>query len=1099
MEKKKTGISYVFQLAKDERKKLHLGMFLSVISATLSLVPYFVVYKILLMIFQKNILYTEILMWAGIGIISAVLQAILMSFAGILSHTAAFNTIHRIKLKVVNHISKFNLGFFQEHAPGEIKTLLFDDVDRVENFLAHSTLELAQAAVVPVIMFIFMLKLNWMMALVMLIPMILGLGIPMMLMKNYPDMSTELSEDIADLNASANEFIKAMPVIKMYHLTAEKFEQYRSSLNAYITCWKKMCMSSCYPLSITLVVLDSAILFTLPFGGYFFLRNSLSATSYLLFIMLTMCFFVSFLNMVTIFMQSMELGSGLDNIKKIMDMDELKDGTKIINKNECMKIDFKDVTFSYDDEETKNKALQHINLSLKPNTINAFVGPSGAGKTTAAQLIGRYWDVTSGAIKINDIPINELKIDNLMDITSFVFQDVFLLEDTLYENIRMGTDADENKIIEAAKAAQIHDFIMSLPNGYQTRIGDQGVKLSGGQQQRISIARAILKDSPIIIFDEATSYSDIENEYQIQLALQNLLKNKTIIMIAHRLHIFLMVIDSIGSIVLYLMLYFTVVNILQNTLTKTLIIEYTVICFISMIARILIYRHAYYLSFSRGAELCGDMRLDLANHYRSLSLGHFQKNSSGYLLSTLTKDLSSFELILTHTLPSVIKTAVTAILILLGTFFIDWKLALLECLVLLIAYPMLIWGNKLIEKYGARKRNLNSKMISIILEYIQGMKAFKSANMTSEHFERMINTLENVRKTSVNAEKKMALPTSMYFITVNFLLPIVLLIGGYLLINGSVRTEQFVAFMLMSLALSALLIAFQHSYGLLKDLKLAASNLEKAYETKPLPYSENEVELENFDIQFKNVNFSYDRNKTILNNISFEAKEGTSTALIGPSGGGKTTIANLIARFWDVNSGEIIIGGKNIKSIKPDVLLKYVSQVFQDNVLLTDTVYNNIRVGKPNATKEEVYQAAKLACCHEFILKMKDGYETEIKDGGSTLSGGERQRIAIARAILKDAPILLLDESTASLDPDNEAKINNALEHLMQGKTVFVIAHRLNTIKNANQIILINNGRIEEQGNHNELYGKKGHYYEMVNTQERAKKWIIKENSYGEA
>lgn len=219
-----------------------------------------------------------------------------------------------------------------------------------------------------------------------------------------------------------------------------------------------------------------------------------------------------------------------------MDMDELKEGTKVINRNVPLEIDFEDVTFSYDDEETKNNALAHINLSLKPNTINAFVGSSGAGKTTAAQLIGRYWDVTSGVIKINNTPINELKIENLMDITSFVFQDVFLLEDTLYENIRMGVKADENKIIEAAKAAQIHEFIMSLPNGYQTRIGDQGVKLSGGQQQRISIARAILKDSPIIIFDEATSYSDIENEYHIQLALQNLLKNKTIIMIAHRLH-----------------------------------------------------------------------------------------------------------------------------------------------------------------------------------------------------------------------------------------------------------------------------------------------------------------------------------------------------------------------------------------------------------------------------------------------------------------------------------------------------------------------------------------------------------------------------------
>ncbi|MFM1563956.1 ABC transporter ATP-binding protein [Helcococcus ovis] len=536
MKKKNTGISYVFQLAKGEKNKLNIGMFLSVISSVLSLVPYFIIYKILLMILQKNTSYTEIIMYAGIGILSAILQAILMSFAGILSHTAAFNTIHEIKIKVVNHISKFNLGFFQEHSLGEIKTLLFDDVDRVENFLAHSTLELAQAFTVPIVMFVFMLKLNWMMALVMLIPMVLGLGIPMILMKNYPDMSDELAKDIGDLNSSANEFIKAMPVIKMYHLTAEKFEQYRSSLHIYIECWKKMCMSSCYPLSITLVVLDSAILFTLPFGGYFFLNNSLSAPDYLLFIMLTMCFFVSFLNMVTIFMQSMELGSGLDNIKKIIDMETLKGGTKTLELAGNFDITFENVSFNYGSRDLSKDALSNINLNLKPNTITAFVGASGAGKTTAAQLIGRYWDVTGGVIKINGTPIQELKIENLMDLTSFVVQDVFLLEDTLYENIRMGINASKEEIIKAAKAAQIHDFILSLPKGYETKIGDAGVKLSGGQQQRVSIARAILKNAPIIIFDEATSYSDIENEYQIQLALESLLKNKTIIMVAHRLH-----------------------------------------------------------------------------------------------------------------------------------------------------------------------------------------------------------------------------------------------------------------------------------------------------------------------------------------------------------------------------------------------------------------------------------------------------------------------------------------------------------------------------------------------------------------------------------
>lgn len=536
MKKKDTGISYVFQLAKGEKTKLNIGMLLSVISSVLSLVPYFIVYKILLMILQKTTSYKEIIIYAGIGILSAILQAILMSFAGILSHTAAFNTIYAIKIKVVNHISKFNLGFFQEHSSGEIKTLLFDDVDRVENFLAHSTLELAQAFTVPIVMFIFMLKLNWLMALVMLIPMVLGLGIPMMLMKNYPDMSDELAKDIGNLNSSANEFIKAMPVIKMYHLTAEKFQQYRSALHVYIECWKKMCMSSCYPLSITLVVLDSAILFTLPFGGYFFLNNSLSAPAYLLFIMLTMCFFVSFLNMVTIFMQSMELGSGLDNIKKIMDMETLKDGTKKLNISGDFDITFENVSFNYDSSDLSKDVLTKINLELKPNTITAFVGASGAGKTTAAQLLGRYWDVTGGVIKINGTPIQELKIENLMDLTSFVFQDVFLLEDTLYENIRMGVNASKEEIIKAAKAAQIHDFILSLPKGYETKIGDAGVKLSGGQQQRVSTARAILKNAPIIVFDEATSYSDIENEYQIQLALESLLKNKTIIMVAHRLH-----------------------------------------------------------------------------------------------------------------------------------------------------------------------------------------------------------------------------------------------------------------------------------------------------------------------------------------------------------------------------------------------------------------------------------------------------------------------------------------------------------------------------------------------------------------------------------
>lgn len=556
--------------------------------------------------------------------------------------------------------------------------------------------------------------------------------------------------------------------------------------------------------------------------------------------------------------------------------------------------------------------------------------------------------------------------------------------------------------------------------------------------------------------------------------------------------IFLMSLDAIGSMVLYLMLYFTVVHLLDESLTGTHIRNYTIICLVSVIARLIVYRSGYFLCFSRGAQMCSDLRLELANHYRGLSLGYFNQNSSGYLLSTLTKDLNSFELALTHTLPSIVKTLVMTGLILIGTFFINWKLALIECAVLLIAWPVLHWGNQLVEKYGAIKRNLTSAMISIALEYIKGMKVFKSANMTSSHFSRMADTLESIRKTNVRAEIKTAAPTSMYSIVANFLLPFVLLIGSYLFIGGTIASEQLVAFMLMSLALSALLIVFEHSYSMLKELKLAVSNLEQAFDANSLPYKEEEVKLAHFDVAFENVDFSYNGQADVLHNISFHAKEGSTTALIGPSGSGKSTVANLIARFWDVSNGKIKIGGQEVRNLNPDGLLHYISEVFQENTLLSDTIYNNIKAGRENATKQEVIAAAKAAHCHEFIEKLPEGYQTQLSEGGNTLSGGEKQRIAIARAILKDAPILLLDESTASLDADNEAKINQALDRLMKGKTVFVIAHRLNTIQNADQIILLNKGQIEEMGTHAELMNQKGHYYEMVQEQEKAKDWIIK-------
>ena len=593
-----------------------------------------------------------------------------------------------------------------------------------------------------------------------------------------------------------------------------------------------------------------------------------------------------------------------------------------------------------------------------------------------------------------------------------------------------------------------------------------------------------------------------------------------------RLPIILMSLDSVGGMLLYIMLYFTVVGLVRNTLTGEIIITYSLICLGAVVFRLIIYRTGYYLCFARGAEVCAHMRLDLANHYRALSLGYFNRHSSGVLLETLVKDITNFELIITHTLPALVKTAITAALILIGMYCIDVPLAIAQTITLLVLVPFLHWGNSLAEHFGNEKHRLTARMISIVLEYIKGIKVCKAYNLTGER------SLETVRKTNIKAEIKLSLPAAVYFIAAHFLLPLALLSSVYILKSGSVSPEKLTAFMLMSLALSGVLISFEHAYGLLKGLKPAAEHVQKAYTAQPLPCVQTagtskintdttvgktgREQRQLFDVSFEDVSFSYRetfhtfqsqsgesnaereidaaKQTAVLHSISFEAKQGTVTALIGPSGSGKTTIANLIARFWDPQKGTVKIGGKDIKETEPDTLLQSVSAVFQDSILLSDTIYNNIKIGKPDASESEVIAAAQAAQCHEFISELPDGYNTLLAEGGAALSGGESQRIAIARALLKNAPIVLLDESTASLDADNEWKINAALDTLMQGKTVFVIAHRLNTIRNADQIIVLKNGRIEEKGTHTELMQKRGTYFEMIQEQQKAAGWEVAKN-----
>ena len=522
----------VFSLLSYEKFKIAIGIFLGSICGLLSFVPYVVLYKMIAALINNQIDFKSVLPWALVMIFSTILQNILMSITMIFTHVAAYNIIHRLKMEALEYLSKVSLGFFNNKTSGELKAALFDDIEKLEGFIAHNLIEITQAVVITIISMLIMFYINVFMALTMLLPVVVGVLLPTMMMKKYPNLTKKYTDTFSELLSSINEYINCMPIIKMFGLTVEKFAKLSAASKSYTECLVEMAKCSCYPLAITIVILDSGILFTLPIGGFLYVNGLISTEHLLIFMLLTMCFYRTFFNLFNIAMGRIELNSGLVNIKKLFGIPvEVVGKEQLKSKN--LDIQFNDVSFGYDDE---NVVLKNISMKIEPKSFTAFVGASGAGKTTAASLIGRYWNVDKGEICIGRIPINELSEETLTSAVSFVFQDTFLMEDTLFENIRMGSEADEESVKEAAKYAQIHDFITTLPKGYDTKIGEEGFKLSGGQKQRLSIARAILKNAPIVIFDEATSYSDIENEHKIQTALKNLLKDKTVIMIAHRLH-----------------------------------------------------------------------------------------------------------------------------------------------------------------------------------------------------------------------------------------------------------------------------------------------------------------------------------------------------------------------------------------------------------------------------------------------------------------------------------------------------------------------------------------------------------------------------------
>jgi ATP-binding cassette subfamily B protein len=496
------------------------------------------------------------------------------------------------------------------------------------------------------------------------------------------------------------------------------------------------------------------------------------------------------------------------------------------------------------------------------------------------------------------------------------------------------------------------------------------------------------------------------------------------------------------------------------------------------------YRKTYTTAYSESEKI----RLEVAEHIRRLPLSFFNNKDLSELTTNMMADCTNVEHVMSHVTPTLFGALITDLITCVLLAVYDWRMALALFAALPVSLGLILGSRKLQAVLGERHVTAKLAVSGQMQEYLEGIKVVKAFGLSGEKSKALEGALRNMMREAIKFEGF----TGIFIIIASMILQVgmglVVLTGVFLLTGGSLGVIPFLAFILISAKIYSPLIVI---FTLLPEFFyfLISSQRMMKLRQEPVMGGDETVAIENFAIELQNISFAYHKGEDVIKNINLSIPQGGVTALVGPSGSGKSTLSRLIARFWDVREGKILIGGKDIAGIDPEKLMSSMSFVFQEVVLFNDTVKNNIRIGKEGARDDEIYAAAKIARCDEFIRGLPQGYDTVIGENGSTLSGGERQRISIARALLKNAPIVLLDEATASLDPENETLIQEAISELVKNRTVIVIAHRLRTVLGAGKIAVLDQGRLVEEGTGEELLAGDGLFSRLYRIQQESLGW----------
>ena len=1148
------------------------------------------------------------IMWPLAGMIALILvRSGLQYLQEVISHHTANVVKVALRERLYQHCLALGPGYFDQSRTGDVLMSLAEGVERLEAFFGRYLPQMIVAALAPVLIFAFMAIIDFRTGLVFLAFALLTLVLPNIFHRWTRTSSMARRDAYGALGADFLDAVQGLPTLKAFGQSKARGLLLADRARALFRTTMGVLAANSATSALTILGIASGAAVALAWGAVRVSDGELELRSLLIVLMLGVEIFRPLRELVQLYHDGMIAMSSAEGIFDIMDapVDVADAATSPSPLQLAPEVTFEGVNYAY--SGGRRPALHDLSFTLNAGETLGLVGPSGAGKSTIVWSILRFFDPQSGRVLLGGTDIREISLSQLRDQVAVVTQDTYLFHGTVAENLRFGgPNATQEQLEVAAKTANAHDFISHLPQGYDTIVGERAVRLSGGQKQRIAIARAVLKDAPILILDEALSNVDAENEAVIQVALDHLMEGRTTLIIAHRLSSVvkadrIIVLEDgrlvesgnhgelvaaggvyaelmaqqreldeeepgghqdahghdasthaavqdasafvpqpahqgeghhhhavpsggaahapasrIGFLTVWRRL-FQLVRPWRGELALTFLLglaHHSSIIGLSVISALLVGQvitggeltvllvllgvFVPLAAFFTWAEswvahdlayrLLAEMRVDVYNKLDPLTPAYMVRRRSGDLVSIVGGDVELVEFFFAHT----ITPAFVAILVPAGVLatlaFVAWPIALVLSPFLLAVAISPFMAQKRSEGLGDELRSQLGDVHAHMVDSIQGMREISAFGQGPARTAEMVDNSWRFAHFQLRFLKERAFQIGFIEGMTALGGLAVLTMGAWLMIEGEISRPQLILSVILSVAAFAPISDIARTIKQLMETLAAARRLFVVHD-EPVPVVDGPGVQAHENglspaISFDHVGFSYGHGEAqALHGVSFDVEAGQTVALVGQSGAGKTTCANLVMRFWDPGEGHVRLNGHNLRDYELDDLRRQIALVSQDTYLFNASIRDNLRLGKIEASDSEIEAAAQQANAHEFITAFPDGYDTLVGERGMQLSGGQRQRISIARAILKNAPVLILDEATSHLDAVNERQVRQALETLMAGRTTVVIAHRLSTIRDADRIVVLDNGHAVEQGSHHDLLASHGLYSQLVATQ----------------